>query len=80
MLEDMTGGDGCRLPGGGDRQALAALRTAARENLPALLGRHTDEKAVGPLPVPPVRLKCTFALRHDSADLWSGFDSLEKLK
>lgn len=68
------------LPGGCDRQAFATLRATAREDLPALLGRHADEKAVRPLPVPPVRLKCTFALRHDSGDLWSGFNRTEKLK
>ena len=62
-------GDSCRrhevLPGGGHGEALAPLRAPAREDLPALLGRHTDEEPVGPLPVPAVRLKCAYALGHD---------------
>jgi hypothetical protein len=35
---------------------------------------------VGLLPVPPVRLKCTFALRHYLGNLWSGRRRTEKPK
>lgn len=62
-------GGSCRrhesLPRGGHSEALTPLRAPAREDLPALLGGHPDEEPVGPLPVPPVRLKSTYALGHD---------------
>src|SRR3954463_15659353 len=66
-------------------QALAALRAAALEHQPAFLGRHPHEKPVRLFPVPPVRLKCADAFRHDlktsAAQLaeWRNIDSSERL-
>jgi hypothetical protein len=53
------------LPRSGDSETLPPFGAATRQDLPALLGRHADEESVGPFPVPPVRLKCAYALRHD---------------
>ena len=53
------------LSGVRNREPLATLRATALQDLPALLGRHPDQEAVGLLAVPTVRLKCTFALGHD---------------
>ena len=53
------------LSGVRNREPLATLRATALQDLPAVLGGHTDQKAVGFLAVPTVRLKCTFALGHD---------------
>src|SRR5258708_13325981 len=40
----------------------------------SLLGRHPHQESVGPLPVPPVRLKCAYALGHDCLKpLWRFF-------
>ena len=57
---------GWHLPRRGHGQALPPLGAPARENLTALLRRHTDEEPVGPLPVAAIRLKCAYALGHDS--------------
>ena len=57
---------GRHLPRSCDGEALPPLGAPAREDLPALLGRHADEEPVGPLAVPAVRLKCAYALGHDS--------------
>ena len=75
----MAAGDGTALSGMSDREALAPLRAAARENLPALLGRHANKETVGLLAVPAVRLKCAYALGHDcktSAGTWSKWRNL----
>lgn len=53
------------LSGVRNREPLATLRATALQDLPAILGSHTDQEAVGLLAVPTVRLKCTYALRHD---------------
>ena len=53
------------LPRSCDGEALPPLGAPARKHLPALLGRHADEKPVGPLAMPAVRLKCAYALGHD---------------
>jgi len=60
------------LPRSGDGKTFPAFGAAARQDLTALLRRHPDEEPVGPLPVPPVRLKCAYALRHDYWNLCSG--------
>jgi hypothetical protein len=54
-----------RLPRSGDREALPPFGAATGKDLTALLRRHADQESVGPFPVPPVRLKCADALRHD---------------
>jgi hypothetical protein len=57
---------GERLPRSGHSEALPPLRAPPGQDLPALLGRHPHEKPVGSLAVPAVRLKCAYALGHDS--------------
>ena len=69
-------GDAMALSGVRNGEPLPAFRAPAFQDQPPLLGRHADQKTVGLLPVPTVRLKCTFALRHDvktsAADLADG--------
>ena len=61
-------------------QPFTALRAAALEHEAAVLGGHAHQEPVGLLPVPPVRLKCADALRHDLKNLYCGSRELEKLK
>ena len=68
------------LAGVRDGQALAPLRAAPLEHEPPLLRRHADQEPVGLLPVPPVRLKCADALRHDLKNLYYGSREMEKPK
>ena len=46
-------------------EPLAALGATALQDLPAVLRRHPHEETVRFLTAPSIRLKCTFALRHD---------------
>ena len=46
-------------------EPLAALGATPLQDQAALLGRHAHEEAVSFLTAPSIRLKCTFALRHD---------------
>jgi hypothetical protein len=51
-----------------DGKPFAAFGAAALQDVPAIFRGHPDEKPVGFLPAPPVRLKSTFAL-HDAGRL-----------